>query len=76
MGFQLLLPFETDSEEFVSGFECGRIWTLMEENPDKLTGLVFHAVNTEMVIRMIEKKGLPLKAKFTDDARWMAFDNA
>jgi len=36
MGFQLLLPFETDSEEFVSGFECGRIWTLMEENPDKL----------------------------------------
>jgi hypothetical protein len=25
---------------------------------------------------MIEKKGLPLKAKFTDDERWMTFDDA
>jgi hypothetical protein len=71
----LVLPFDTDSEDFVRGFEAGRIWTLMEENPDKLTGLIFHAVNAEMVIRMLEKKGLPLKAIFTDDEQWMRFDD-
>lgn len=73
--WSLVLPFDTDSEDFVRGFEAGRIWTLMEENPDKLTGLIFHAVNAEMVIRMLEKKGLPLKAIFTDDERWMRFDD-
>ena len=74
MSFEMVLPFDTDSEDFVRGFEAGRIWTLMEENPDKLTGLIFHAVNVEMVMRMLEKKGLSLKAKFTDDERWMTFD--
>lgn len=73
MTFQLALSFDTDSEEFVRGFEAGRIWTLMEENPDKLTGLIFHALNSEMIMRMIEKKGLKIKAKFTDDERWMTF---
>lgn len=74
MSFEIVLPFDTDSEDFVRGFEAGRIWTLMGENPDKLTGLIFHSVNTEMVMRMLEQKGLPIKVKFTDDARWMKFD--
>jgi len=74
--FELVLPFDSDEEEFVRGFEAGRIWTLMEENPDKLTGLIFHAINAEMVMRMIEKKGLKLKAKFTSDERWMTFDDS
>lgn len=76
MAFEIVLPFDVDSEDFVRGFEAGRIWTLMEENPYKLTGLIFHAVNAEMVMRMIEKKGLSLKAKFTDDERWMMIDDA
>lgn len=76
MGFQLHLPFDVDDPEFVRGFEAGRIWTLMEENPDKLTGLIFHSVNAEMVVRMLEVKGLPLKAQFTDDDRWMRFYDA
>lgn len=69
-----VLPFDTDSEDFVRGFEAGRIWVLMEENPDKLTGLIFHATNSEMVMRMLETKGLNLKAKFTDDDTWMTFE--
>lgn len=73
MTFSLVLMFDTDDESFVRGFEAGRIWTLMEENPDKLTGLIFHAINAEMVMRMLESKGLALKAKFTDDERWMTF---
>jgi len=74
--FEAVLPVDIDGDDFVHGFEAGRIWTLMEENPDKLTGLIFHAVNAEMVTQMLEKKGLPLKAKFTDDERWMTFDDS
>jgi hypothetical protein len=73
--WHLVLPFDTDDEEFVRGFEAGRIWTLMEENPEKLTTLIFHAVNAEMVMRMLEARGLPLKAKFTDDENWMTFED-
>lgn len=75
--WHLALPFDTDNEEFVRGFEAGRIWTLMEENPEKLTALIFHAVNAEMVMRMLEAKGLQLRmrAKFTDDEMWMTLED-
>lgn len=71
----MILPFDTDDEDFVRGFECGRIWTLMAENPYALTGLIFHAVNAEMVLRMIEAKGLELTVEFTDDDQWMRFSD-
>jgi hypothetical protein len=73
MAFEMALPFEPDTEDFVHGFECGRIWTLMSENPYALTGLIFHAVNAEMVMRMLEKKGLNYTVEFTDDETWMRF---
>ncbi len=72
--FSLILPFDTDSEEFARGFEAGRIWTLMEENPDKIPGLIFHAENAEMIMRMLEVKGLQFKAHFTDDHHWMRLE--
>lgn len=74
MSFLLALQFDTDDESFVRGFEAGRIWALMEENPDRLSGLIFHATNAEMVMRMAESKGLKLKAQFTDDGNWMRFE--
>jgi hypothetical protein len=72
--FSLVLPFDTDSEEFVRGFEAGRIWTLMQENPDKLPGLIFHATNAEMIMRMVEARDMLLKAHFTDDKMWMRLE--
>jgi hypothetical protein len=74
MSWEAVLAFDTDNEDFVRGFEAGRIWVLMEENPDKLPGLIFHSVNAEMVMRMLEAKGLKLRAKFTDDETWMTFE--
>jgi hypothetical protein len=70
----MILPFDTDDEAFVRGFEAGRIWTLMEENPDKLPGLIFHAENAEMIMRMIESREMSLKAQFTDDHQWMRLE--
>lgn len=75
MSYSLILPFDSDNEDFVRGFEAGRIWVLMEENPEKLKSVIFHAVNAEMVMRMLEQKGLAIKVNFTDDERWMKFDD-
>lgn len=75
MSCHLHLPFDPDNEEFLRGFEAGRIWALMEENPYKLTGLIFHAVSAEIIVQMLEQKGLPFKVKYTDDERWMTFDD-
>lgn len=74
MGLQLILPFDTDDDSFIHGFEVGRIWTLSEENPYKLTGTIFHSVNAEMVMRILERRGLKLTVKFTDDENWMTFE--
>lgn len=72
MAWSLILGFDSDDEEFVRGFEAGRIWTLMEESPEKLPGLIFHATNVEMIMRMLEAKELKLKAEFTSDETWMS----
>lgn len=71
MAWKPILAFAKDSEDFALGFECGRIWALMEENPDMIEGLIFHAENAEMILRMVEAKDMNLKAEFTDDERWM-----
>jgi hypothetical protein len=76
MTFVMVLPYDTDDESFVRGFEAGRLWTLMQECPEKLPGMLFRASNSEMVMRMIESRELKLKAKFTDDENWMTFDDA
>lgn len=69
--WDLKLPFDTDSPDFVRGFEAGRIYERMKDDPDELDGQMFHATNAEMVIRMIETTGASLKAEFTGDDVWM-----
>lgn len=69
--FKPVLAFDTDEPGFARGFEAGRIWTLLQEDPDAVVGQPFHAANAEMVLRMVEALDLPLRAEFTDDETWM-----
>ena len=75
MTWSLVLPFDNDDEMFVRGFELGGIWEKLKSNPDSLDGQMFHAVNSEMVIRMLENIPLPYTyhAVFTEDPDWMMF---
>lgn len=71
-GFEPILTFDRDSEDFALGFEAGRIWALLTtEGPDSLREQPFHATNVEMVLRMGESLGFELRAEFTDDPGWM-----
>ncbi|MFL5962924.1 MAG: hypothetical protein ACJ757_08555 [Gaiellaceae bacterium] len=54
---QLLLPFDTDSADFVRGFEIGALWTLLAERPEKEVEEYVHTENTEMVMRLGEATG-------------------
>lgn len=51
--FGLLLPFDTDSEEFRNGFEVGRMWTLAVGTGEEFTETV-HVCNAEMLLRIGE----------------------
>ncbi|MFC3986491.1 hypothetical protein [Streptosporangium jomthongense] len=63
--YGLVLPFDTDDEEFVRGFQLGMLWRSLE-----LTGHAHglaYARAAEMVMRMAEAKNLPFTAQITGD---------
>ena len=51
---ELLLAFDTDGEEFVRGFEVGRLWMMLREFPDMEVEETLHASNAEMLLRLAE----------------------
>ena len=77
-GYKLMLKFDTDEPEFMRGFEAGRLWMLISRVADhelmseELEGTLFHAVNAEMVLRMLEAADLRgWRAEFCADPEWM-----
>ena len=58
-----LLPFDTDSTEFARGFEAGRLWALVQSDPDRpVEDVLIHAANAEMAMRIGEASGRPFQA--------------
>lgn len=55
-GFEPLLPFTRDSEDFTLGVEVGRLWELTKSDADEIVEYV-HAANAEMVLRIGEATG-------------------
>jgi len=52
----LLLPFDTDSHDFVRGFELGRLWWILHTDSGEVWETV-HASNAEMILRIGEATG-------------------
>lgn len=70
----MLLPFDTDDEQFSRGFEAGRVWDFVgvaiaqEELPtDPVT---VHAANAEMMLRIAEAHGVGVRSTDLDET-WM-----
>lgn len=58
--YGMVLPFDTDDEEFVRGFVLGMMWRSLELQ-GWAHGLVYPR-SAEMVMRMAESKGLSFTA--------------
>jgi hypothetical protein len=56
----LLLPFDTDSEEFARGVEVGRLWEMFKRDEEPFSQTI-HATNAEMVLRMGERLGRSIR---------------
>jgi hypothetical protein len=56
-GHVCLLPFDTDDPQFARGFEAGRIWALLDADPDRAIDELVHGANGEMLLRMSEATG-------------------
>lgn len=67
--YTLVLPFDTDSPEFVRGVEVGRIWEHMKST-DEAFEVTIHLNNSEMVLRMAEASGRTVLSEELDDI-WM-----
>lgn len=67
--YTLVLPFDTDSPEFVRGVEVGRIWEHMKHE-DEAFEVTIHTNNSEMVMRMAEASGRVVASEEIDDL-WM-----
>lgn len=63
--YGLVLPFDTDNEEFVRGWQLGMLWARMED-AGRAEGLVYTR-SAEMVMRIAESKGVPFTATVHDD---------
>jgi len=67
-GYGLLMPFIDDSNSFVHGFECGQIWTLIEQKKP-LEKYLIHKSN-EKQVRMICDRAYYSCAIETIDDTW------
>lgn len=67
--FSLVLPFDTDSSEFVRGVEIGRLWEKLKVE-DGIVIETIHLSNAEMVIRIAEALERPVISEEHDDT-WM-----
>ena len=62
----LLMPFLDKSESFVHGFECGKIWQLIEEG-DTIERYLIHVVNIEQIELMCKTFELKCEIDIVDD---------
>lgn len=63
--YGLVLPFDTDDEEFVRGWQLGQLWARIEDH-GHAEGVIYSR-SAEMVMRMAEAKSLPFTATVHDD---------
>jgi hypothetical protein len=65
-GDVLLMPFLDESESFVHGFECGKIWQLIEEG-ESVENYLIHTVNQKQIELMCRTFGLDCGIEIIDD---------
>lgn len=53
----LLMPFLDESESFVHGFECGKLWNLMEEG-ECVERQLIHSTNIKQIEMMADTFGI------------------
>jgi hypothetical protein len=70
-GHALLLPFDTDHPEFARGFEAGRVWALLQHQPDEEVDVVLHTSNAEIGIRMAEATRRRVRGEESHDGHWI-----
>ena len=64
----LLLRFDTDEAEFARGFECGRLWAVLREDPEAEVSEYTRVGNLEMLLRLAEATGRTVQTEDADDA--------
>lgn len=73
-GHSLVLEFDTPGSDFVRGVEVGRLWAQLASDEPIVQQV--HASNAEMLLRMAEATGRPLRADILDETWLLAHFDA
>jgi hypothetical protein len=73
-GCSLVLAFDTTGSDFMRGVEVGALWERLK--CDERVEQTVHASNAEMLLRMSEATGRPLRADVLDDTWLVAYFDA
>lgn len=73
-GHSLVLEFDTPGAEFVRGVEIGRLWEQLASDEPVVQQV--HASNAEMLLRMAEATGRPMRADILNETWLLAHFDA
>jgi hypothetical protein len=69
--FELVVPFDRDAPDFARGVEMGMLYERLRQG-ERPTGVMVHATNIEMAIRLAETFGVSASAdELSQD--WLSF---
>lgn len=68
--WECILAFDDQSESFVHGFEAGKIYTNMDQNP-LMIQQTLHKANTKLFIKMARLKGYEIEIRETICDEWV-----
>lgn len=72
-GTNFLLEFDTTSDEFYRGFQCGEIWACLTDDVPEVQAVIY-ASNAEMIMRMTDAAGYNFDARYLTDAQVKALE--
>ena len=72
--YAIALAFDTNSSDFVRGVEIGRLWEQLQTDEPIVQEV--HTSNAEMLLRMSEATGRPLRADELDETWLLAHFDA
>jgi hypothetical protein len=74
-GYACALEFDTGTADFVRGVEVGRLWEILKNTAEPVEEIV-HTSNAEMILRIAERTGRPVRSEELDDTWLLVTFNA
>ena len=70
---EFLLEFDSDTDDFYRGFQCGEIWACLADNVPEVMAII-SADNAEMIMRMTNAAGYEFEGRYLSEQENIAME--